>query len=168
MPSEKSKPDPKRVWDQVKQTDPAFTKRSDQRGGFTSISPMYQAMRATEIFGPCGIGWGWEVLAENWTDNAHHVRIKLWYVLDDQRGEIESFGGTPIQKSGGEDIAKKSLTDAITKALSYLGFSADVFLGYFDNAQYVARQRERVQHEREGRQARAAALREAAGTEAQS
>ncbi len=31
---------------------------------------------------------------------------------------------------------KKSLTDATKKALSQLGFSADIFLGLYDNPQY--------------------------------
>jgi hypothetical protein len=29
------------------------------------------------------------------------------------------------------------MTDAMTKALSHLGMSADVFLGMFDNSKYV-------------------------------
>lgn len=36
-----------------------------------------------------------------------------------------------------DDCAKKALTDAITKGLSYLGFSADVFFGAFDDNKYV-------------------------------
>lgn len=39
-----------------------------------------------------------------------------------------------------EDAFKKALTDALTKALSHLGFSADVFLGQFDDPDYVAQQ----------------------------
>ena len=36
-----------------------------------------------------------------------------------------------------EDWAKKILTDITTKALSKLGFSADVFLGMYDDNKYV-------------------------------
>lgn len=36
-----------------------------------------------------------------------------------------------------EDAPKKAMTDALTKGLSHLGFSADVFLGKFDDNRYV-------------------------------
>jgi recombination DNA repair RAD52 pathway protein len=36
-----------------------------------------------------------------------------------------------------EDAPKKAMTDALTKGLSHLGFSADVFLGLFDDNRYV-------------------------------
>lgn len=36
------------------------------------------------------------------------------------------------------EVKKKSLTDAIKKALSTLGFSADVWLGLFDSPEYQA------------------------------
>jgi hypothetical protein len=35
------------------------------------------------------------------------------------------------------DAGKKALTDGITKALSYLGFNSDVFMGKFDDNKYV-------------------------------
>ena len=35
------------------------------------------------------------------------------------------------------DFAKKVETDALTKALSKLGFNADVFMGMFDDHKYV-------------------------------
>jgi hypothetical protein len=38
-----------------------------------------------------------------------------------------------------EDAPKKATTDALTKLLSHLGFSADVFLGLYDDNKYVAR-----------------------------
>ena len=73
----------------------------------------------------------------------HTLKIKFWFVLDGQRGEIEQYGCTRyLYKSkfgtttDGE-APKKSLTDAIKKSLSMLGFSADVFLGLFDDTAYV-------------------------------
>lgn len=36
------------------------------------------------------------------------------------------------------EAKKKSLTDSIKKALSMLGFSADIFLGWFDSEEYKA------------------------------
>ena len=36
------------------------------------------------------------------------------------------------------DFAKKIETDALTKALSKIGFNADVFMGLYDDHKYVA------------------------------
>jgi hypothetical protein len=37
-----------------------------------------------------------------------------------------------------DNFAKKIETDALTKAISKLGFNADIFLGKFDDVRYVA------------------------------
>lgn len=70
----------------------------------------------------------------------HEVEIEFWLVDNDgKRNSFSSFGGTPMlymSKKGDwvhdEDAAKKSLTDAYTKAASFLGACADIFLGLFD------------------------------------
>ncbi|MEY0962608.1 hypothetical protein AB7200_04310 [Providencia alcalifaciens] len=75
----------------------------------------------------------------------HSLKIKFWYNTErGLRGEFESYGATPYRyqtnygiKVDGE-VIKKSLTDAIKKALSMLGFSSDVFMGMHDNPEYVA------------------------------
>ena len=42
-----------------------------------------------------------------------------------------------------DEAPKKALTDAMTKAFSHLGVSADVFLGLFDNNKYVQTMKEK-------------------------
>ena len=65
-------------------------------------------------------------------DVIHILKIKFWYVWQGQRGEIEHFGQTTFvgkNKNGyytDEEAPKKSLTDAISKCISLLGFAADV------------------------------------------
>lgn len=148
------------LWESVEKTDPAHTKGFQKGGGFsgTAINAVYLARRATETFGPIGTGWGVEVVDEAYIDGApimdkdgnvlcreviHKVRVKLWYMRDGKRGEVEHYGLTTFvgkNKYGpftDEDHAKKSLTDATTKALSLLGFAADVHLGRFDDNKYV-------------------------------
>lgn len=72
----------------------------------------------------------------------HTAKIRLWYKHDDKTGEVFAYGCTPyIYKSKNGPISdgeapKKSLTDATKKALSQLGFSADVFLGLYDDLTY--------------------------------
>jgi hypothetical protein len=154
------------IWDQVKQTDPDATKQYKGAGGFsgTSINSTYQVRKATELFGPVGIGWGWEIVSErideghpiagkdsegkaiihdNVTTKVHTLHLRLWYMLDGKRGEVDHFGHTPFVYTNKHGVqmeaepSKKSLTDAIGKALSMLGFSADIFMGEFDDQNYL-------------------------------
>ncbi|HGM5407178.1 TPA: hypothetical protein ACKPYN_001615, partial [Serratia marcescens] len=72
----------------------------------------------------------------------HTVKIRLWYKHSGQTGEVIAYGCTPyVYKSKNGPLSdgeapKKSLTDATKKALSQLGFSADVFLGLYDDLTY--------------------------------
>ncbi|WP_288078981.1 hypothetical protein [Pseudomonas sp.] len=151
-----------RIWEQVEKTDTRYTKDAKVGGQqITSLNGTAMIMKATEVFGPAGIGFGWSVLEERFDKGAemfsgegdkrvslghelnHTVKIQFWFKQDGQRGELEQYGCTPyLYKSkygtttDGE-APKKSLTDAIKKALSMLGFSADVFLGMFDDRDYV-------------------------------
>lgn len=148
------------IWNSVEKTDPKFTKQFSRGGGFkgTATNATYLARKATEAFGPCGTGWGINVLSEEVFvgaphiiegqivahDAIHKVHARLWYVLDGKRGEVEQFGQTQIvgrNKNGfytDEEAPKKSLTDAMSKCLSLLGFSADIHLGLYDDNKYVA------------------------------
>ena len=145
------------LWHSVEKTDPQYTKPFSRGGGFrgTAVNGTYLARKATEAFGPMGIGWGLEILDEAIMEGApldgqgnhekiHKVRVKLWYKLNGERGEVVQFGQTTFvgrNKNGfftDEEAPKKSLTDAMSKCLSLLGFSADIHLGRFDDNKYVA------------------------------
>jgi hypothetical protein len=138
------------IWNAVERTDPKYTKSFARGGGFrgTAINATYLAKCATEKFGPCGLGWGVSVLDERVLDGAegekvHRVHVKLWYEWDGKRGEVEHFGQTTFvgkNKHGwftDEEAPKKSLTDAMSKALSLLGFGSDVHLGLYDDSKYL-------------------------------
>lgn len=153
--------DTMQLWESVEKTDPKYTKQFSRGGGFkgTATNATYLARKATERFGPCGIGWGVDVVSEEIIQGAphvidgqvvahdliHKVRARLWYVLDGVRGEVEHFGQTQFvgrNKHGfytDEEAPKKSLTDAMSKCLSMLGFSADIHLGMYDDNKYVAK-----------------------------
>lgn len=149
------------IWDQAFTTDPKYTKTFNRGGGFkgTAINATYLARKATDIFGPCGIGWGIRIEDESMLQGApilnsegsilcheiiHRLRITLWYKHGEETGEITHFGQTQFvgrNKNGvftDEEAPKKSLTDAMTKCLSMLGFAGDVHLGLFDDNKYVA------------------------------
>lgn len=144
------------IWERVERTDPAYTKNFTRGGGFsgTSINATYLVKKATETFGPMGIGWGVDIVGEDFIpgsiiDSAtgektviHRLQVKLWYMLDGVRGEVTHFGQTTFigkTKNGtftDEEAPKKSLTDATTKALSMLGFGGDIFMGQYDDQEY--------------------------------
>jgi hypothetical protein len=133
------------IWTQVEKTDPAAQKPMFAADGanLTSINHNYQIKRATELFGPCGFGWGYDVINASIIDGAmvsntqtkvSSVQIEFWYKHQDQVCKFSHFGQTPFVSVGtdekaitDEDAHKKSLTDAIGKALSMLGFSADIY-----------------------------------------
>ena len=140
-----------KLWNSVQMTDPAFTKQFTRGGGFkgTATNATWLAKRATEMFGPIGIGWGVNVINEDYVEaspgsKVHVLRARLWYVLDGKRGEVEAYGQTEFcgKRNNGnlfvdEEAPKKSLTDATTKALAQLGFAADIHMGLFDDNKYV-------------------------------
>lgn len=127
------------LWKAVEKTDPAHTKRVNQRGGFTAISAHYQVMAATKQFGPIGIGWGYNNSDPILLGDVVTVGVTLWH--GDRKNEFGPvWGGADLKTSGGKfdsDAPKKAGTDGLTKALSQLGFNADVFLGRFDDNKYV-------------------------------
>lgn len=127
------------IWDAVAKTDPKHTKKVNQRGGFTAISAHYQVMRATEQFGPVGQGWGYENGAPIFHDSLVIVPVTLWH--GSRQNTFGPVYGGAEWKSGNRldsDAVKKAATDGLTKALSHLGFNADVFLGLFDDNKYVS------------------------------
>ena len=126
-----------KLWNQVCTTDPDYTKEVNQRGGFTSISAQYQLKTATEQWGPYGSTWGVKDCEHTLVRDAAGEVVEaalhatFWY----PHGEFTL--STDIAYRPGNDTRKKLLTDLTTKALSKLGFSADVFMGLFDDNKYV-------------------------------
>ncbi len=146
-----------RIWSRVEKTDPAATKRINQRGGFTAIDAYSQIKMATEVFGPVGDGWGWKLVDVTYPpDGTVVICIELWYECPTKAGGHQKsfivFGQKKLgdDKRSDEDAFKKALTDAITKGLSYLGFNGDVFLGRFDDNKYVQQRTAEVAAEADG------------------
>ena len=154
------------LWERLETTDPKFVKPitgKSYRGN--SPHPTWLVRALTAQLGPCGHDFGWSVVHECYVDGQphrvmtgpetatvvfekmHELRIQFW-TRDPDSGEIghfESYGSTRalyLSKKGqwihDEDAAKKSLTDAITKAMSQIGGAADIFLRRWDDNKYVA------------------------------
>lgn len=138
------------LWQRAFVTDPAAVKpiTGKQYKG-NSPKPYWIVQRLTEEFGPCGIGWGFTILNERFErfgehESLHVAVVRFWYSQPPERGEFEQVGQTraSYMSAGGkfivdEDAPKKSVTDALVKCASYLGFAGDIFSGMWDDSKYV-------------------------------
>ena len=133
------------LWSSVDTTDPAHTKKVNQRGGFTAIAAQSQVKKATEMFGPFGLSGCWGVKNEQFTTMEDVGMViytaTLWYSYNDRTGEFPIHSSIKYHSNNrvDDDFSKKVATDALTKGLSKLGFNADVFMGLFDDNKYVAK-----------------------------
>lgn len=144
------------LWQETERTNPDDCKKVET-GTFkyTAIDTYTRLKKATEMFGPFGIGWGliespdsYQVIQLN--ANAHHeaklvYRADFWYKWDGERGQFPIVADIDLyffsaQKGTRKNTEawKKVKTDAITKGLSMLGFNTDVYMGLFEDQDYVA------------------------------
>lgn len=107
--------------------------------GKTDINPMWRIKALTEMFGPCGIGWYYDIV-EKWLEPsqtgevAAFMRIHLFFRYEGEWSKpIEGVGGSSFianEKSGpyvSDECYKMALTDAISVACKALGIGADVY-----------------------------------------
>lgn len=138
------------LWESVCVTDPAAVKKiTGKPYQGNSPKPYWLIQRATEVFGPCGEGWGVVVKSEGFHRMAecevmHSAVVEFWYMRDGKRCSIEQMGQTRAcytKKDGGlmvdEDAGKKSVTDGMVKCMSMIGFAGDIFSGRWDDSSYV-------------------------------
>jgi len=154
------------LWHSVEKTNPKYTKNANVGGNkITSISPQFQIMNVTEKFGIYGSTWGFKDIDLDYTlVSTPFKREKTEGVYPNKKvvGYEDAMMGLVVFKAtfyypGGEfpiinsislftnndmtklddNFAKKVETDTLTKAMSKLGFNADIFLGKFDDVRYV-------------------------------
>lgn len=137
------------LWNSVSETNPNNTKSVEFGRSFTAIDAYSQIAAATNKFGPVGIGWGWDVEWDDSLPTVIYANLTLWYIWEDKRGEVKVCGGCALnaKPKDSSEARKKALTDSITKALSYIGFNADVFMGKFDDSKYVEERKSAVAKE---------------------
>jgi len=135
------------LWNAVEKTNPEYTKSANVRGNkITAIAPQYQIKKATEQFGAYGQTWGFKAINIEpcFADKGLALFLGEFFypnggfVISSSIGLYRDNAQTKID----DDFAKKLETDALTKALSKLGFNADVFMGKFDDSRYVAQMEE--------------------------
>lgn len=154
------------LWHTVEKTNPAYTKNANVGGNkITSISPQFQIMNVTEQFGSYGSTWGFKDIELDFSlvntpfrrekKEGTYPNIKVVGLEDAVMGlvvfkaiffypdgefpiinSISLFTNNDMTKID-DNFAKKIETDALTKAISKLGFNADIFMGKFDDVRYV-------------------------------
>ena len=128
------------IWKRVSKT-PSQYKRDEVIKGrrLTVIDPYYLIKRATQLWGPYGSSWGLkstslEVVQIRDTHLAIYKAV-FWY----PHGEFPIYNSILVgyQTRKGyftvdDEFTKKVETNTVSKALSKLGFAADVYLGEFE------------------------------------
>lgn len=128
------------VYEQARQVPTSALKKilGGRLKGMSDINPMFRIKRITEIFGPCGFGWKYEIVNQKFETQGQEVKcfmqINLYVKMDGQWSEpIPGVGGADFvarEKSGlfvNDECEKMALTDALSVAMKALGVAADVY-----------------------------------------
>lgn len=131
------------LWQKVEKTNPKYTKKANVKGNqITSISPQYQIKNVTEQFGSYGKTWGFKELNFDYTLTESLGLVILHAVFYYPDGEFPIKNAQNVFTDNAktkidDNFAKKLETDTLTKAISKLGFNADIFMGLFDDVKYL-------------------------------
>ena len=137
-----------RIWDKVCNTDKLHTKEVKYGSRkFTAIDAQYQIMEATKLWGPYGHEWGVRDCKYGMINDSQgnpkeiYLDARFFYPHGVEPSDKEICTGTAtfdistdMAFKMDDECRKKLLTDLTTKALSKLGFNADVFMGRFDGS----------------------------------
>jgi len=101
----------------------------------TSVKAYEAIRRMTQVFGPIGYGWGVKVLETLKQGVTFQMRVELWYkphcfdsaIPPTEIAHVEAWGGTDYHDNDW-DMAKKAMTNAMSKGISFLGFASDIYL----------------------------------------
>ena len=132
------------LWNAVEKTNPKYTKKANVKGNnITAISPQYQIKNVTEQFGSYGKNWGFKELIFDYTLVNDFGLVILHAIFFYPGGEFPIKNAQALfidnaKTKIDDNFAKKLETDTLTKAISKLGFNADIFMGLFDDVKYLA------------------------------
>ncbi len=107
--------------------------------GMTDINPMWRIKVLTEQFGPCGIGWYYNIINKWIEEGANDEKIAFVDIEllikhgDEWSKPIQGTGGSSFiskERNGlytNDECFKMALTDALGVAMKSLGVGADVY-----------------------------------------
>ena len=107
--------------------------------GKSDINPMWRIKKLTELYGPCGTGWDYDI-TKQWLETGANGEISAFCNINLYVRENDEWS-KPIQGTGGsmlvakeskglytsDECYKMALTDAISVACKALGVAADVY-----------------------------------------
>lgn len=114
----------------------------------TDINPQWRIEALTEVFGLCGVGWYYEIMAIDYQDVVQATGERMVYVtvgihVKQEDGTwsapVIGIGGdfTIIKDKNGihgnDEAFQMALTDAIGKAAKCLGIANDIYRGKYDS-----------------------------------
>lgn len=119
---------------------PAEAQKQFSNGSFsgTDINPMWRIKKLTELFGPCGIGWYYDIVSERAEEHGDQtmaiVDINLYIKVGGEWSKpIYGTGGNSLKKTTSKGVKtsdegyKMALTDALSVAAKSLGIGADIY-----------------------------------------
>jgi hypothetical protein len=116
--------------------------------GKSDINPQWRIEAMTEEFGPCGIGWKYEIV-NHFTQPAPSETLMIFVNINLYIKEGEEWSA-PIPGNGGDfliikdkngihgndEAYKMALTDALGNAMKMIGVAADVYRGLANDSKY--------------------------------
>jgi len=131
------------LWDAVCKTPKEKTKVVSQGRKYTTVNPQYQIRCATDQFGPYGSNWGFKSIENTTMQIGEEILLTIKAVFFHPSGEFPITNSNKLLAKQSKrmfldtDAYKKLETDTLTKALSRLGFNADIFEGLYDDPNYI-------------------------------
>lgn len=140
-----------KIWDAVKQPPKTALKQisAGRLKGKTDISPQWRYQVMTEQFGPCGVGWKYEI-KRVWSEPTIEdqvfafAEVNVFIKTEDGWSDpIPGIGGSmAVAKENrgpyaSDECFKMAVTDALSVALKMLGVAADIYAGLWDGSKYL-------------------------------
>lgn len=141
-----------RLWNSLNRVPPGMLSviKGGRLKGKSDINPQWRYQALTEQFGPCGIGWKfeivrvWEVTAPDGQIEVN-VHLNLFYKTDGEWSDpVPGFGGDvlAVLESNGkwyinDEAYKMAVTDALGTAMKMIGTAAKVFMGLWSGSKYA-------------------------------
>lgn len=140
-----------RYWEPMRRPPETALKKiqGGRLAGKSDINPQWRLKTMTSVFGPCGIGWKYEVI-RFWSEEGEggqkfaFAHIHLFVKDGDTWSEpVPGIGGSMLiekERSGlhsSDEGYKMALTDALSVAMKALGMAADIYEGLFDGSKYA-------------------------------
>ena len=146
------------IWNQVcRPPEMALKKIAGGRlSGMTDIKPQWRYKVMTEVFGPCGSGWSYDIV-RTWTEQGPAGEVMAFVMINlkikGYEYSIPGLGGSALiaKETAGlrasDEAYKMATTDALSVAMKQLGVGADIYMGLWDGSKYKTEGPQKITHD---------------------